>query len=971
MQKGRMLAMLTAASLAMGAFGVQAWTADKDSASANMPVLLRNGALYMTQETMTLTTSAQPDSAGRHLYIVQFTGPVKEAYKSALERMGVELGDYLPEYAFLVRMEPETRQKVEQLGFVKGVAAYAPSFKLDQALLNLGASKQVAVRITTFGTSAKGALGTLSTLGIKPDAIGQGVMVATVDSQRLNALVDSTDVVYIEPVLQNQLFDDKALPIMGVPPVVKSGYDGKGQVVAVTDTGLDTGKNDKSMHPDFQGQIKSIFALGKTGDGSDTLAHGTHVAGSVLGTGAASNGQFKGAAPGASLVFQAVEDSKGGLGGIPRDLTELFRQAYNAGARIHTNSWGVPATSGGTVYDAQSAAVDRFMWENPEYTILFAAGNDGDHDRDNKTNYNTVSTPGTAKNAITVGASQNNRPEKKMATNVNDMATFSSRGPTADGRVKPDIVAPGTWIVAPRSSLAQDKHFWGNHESNSKYGYMGGTSMATPLTAGSTAVLRQFYVDKLGVTPRASLLKATLINGATAMDSSLTWRDNGWGRVDLNNAVVARPFKFVNEEKALKTGEAQTYTYTVKSGQPLKVTLAWTDYPANPSAQKTLVNDLDLTVKGPDGAELLGNHMLGKEVDRTNNVENVVIVAPKDGTYTVTVKGHNVPQGPQRFAMVVSGNVDGGTAQPTPPEKDPQEPAPQPPVADKEAPKAAITAPAEGATLSGQATITANATDNVGVTKVIYYVNGKELATATAAPFTATWDTTKLSDGAYTLVANAYDAAGNVGISKSVGVTVRNAGATGWQEIQFTGKTGVYGTAARYYFDVKAPGNIKAELGLKNWANVLLQLLDPSGRQVAVGKDLLTFQATTPGTYSVVMTSMGGWSDYALKVGFPPADGTAVTSKSGTLAANQQRFEVHTITTTRAGAINAMASFSDPRADIDLYLLDGRGRILAQATSPNLNPESLSAALPAGTYYLYVVADSGRSDYQLSVIHPK
>ena len=970
MQKGRMLALLTAASLAMGALGVQAW-AGKDSAAANMPILLRSGALYMTRDTKTLTTTAQPDSAGRHLYIVQFTGPVQEAYKSALVRLGAEVGDYLPDYAFLIRMEPATRQKVEALGFVKGVAPYGPSFKLDQSLTRLSTGQQVPVRITTFGTSAKGPVNTLSALGIRPDAIGQGVLVARVDSQRLKALADSTDVVFVEPVLQNQLLDDKALPVMGVSPVVKSGYDGKGQIVAVTDTGLDTGKNDKSMHPDFQGQIKSIFALGKTGDASDTLAHGTHVAGSVLGTGAASSGQFKGAAPGASLVFQAVEDSNGGLGGIPGDLNELFRQAYGAGARIHTNSWGVPATSGGTVYDAQSAAVDRFMWENPDYTILFAAGNDGDHDRDNKVNYNTVSTPGTAKNAITVGASQNDRPEKKMATNINDIALFSSRGPTADGRVKPDVVAPGTWIVAPRSSLAQDKHFWGNHESNSKYGYMGGTSMATPLTAGSTAVLRQFYVDKLGVTPRASLLKATLINGATAMDSSLTWRDNGWGRVDLNNAIAARPFKFINEEKALKTGEAQSYTYTVKSGQPLKVTLVWTDYPANPSAQKTLVNDLDLLVKGPDGAQILGNHMLGKDADRINNVENVVISAPKDGTYTVTVTGQNVPQGPQRFAMVLSGNVDGGTAQPTPPEKDPQEPAPQPPKQDKEAPKAAISAPAAGATLSGQVTITAEASDNVGVTKVIYYVDGKELATATAAPFAGTWDTTKLSDGTYTLVANAYDAAKNVGISKAVTVNVRNAGITGRHEIQYTGKTGVYGTTARYFIDVKAPGTIKAELGLKSWANVALALIDPAGRAVVTGKEALSFQATTPGTYSLVLTSMGGWSDYALKVAYPPADGTAVTSKSGALAANQQRFEVHTITLSRGGSLNAVANFSDPRADIDLYLLDGWGRILAQATSPNLNPENLSAVLPAGTYYLYVVADSGKSDYQLSVIHPR
>ena len=473
-----MLALMTAASLAMGAFGVQAWTASPDSAASNLPVLLRNGRLYMNQQTLAAAAAAQPDSAGRGLYVVQFTGPVKEAYKAALTRMGVELGDYLPENAFLVRMTPSLRDQVAGLGFVKGVAHFATQYKVDQQLAKLGDAEEAMVRIATFGLSSKGPVSALAAVGVKPESIGLGVVTARLNGQRLKELAGSTDVVYVEPVRANSLFNDKAATVMGVPPVWKAGLDGNGQVVAVTDTGLDTGKNDTSLHPDFQGQVKSLIALGKQGDASDTLAHGTHVAGSVLGTGKASGGTYKGTAPGAKLVFQSVEDGNGGLGGIPEDLTQLFRQAYDAGARIHTNSWGVPATSGGTVYDSQSQAVDRFMWEHPEYTILFAAGNDGDHDRDSQTNYNTVSTPGTAKNAITVGASQNDRPDKTQGSNIKGMASFSSRGPTADGRVKPDIVAPGTWIVSARSSKAQDKHFWAPHESNNRYGYMGGTSIA-------------------------------------------------------------------------------------------------------------------------------------------------------------------------------------------------------------------------------------------------------------------------------------------------------------------------------------------------------------------------------------------------------------------------------------------------------------------------------------------------------------
>lgn len=968
MQKGRILALITAASLFLGAPGVQAWTAGREWAPQNLPVLLKHGTLYMTADTRMTTASPAVDEAGRGLYVVQFTGRVLAAYKSALTRLGADVGDYLPENAFLVRMAAPVAQQVRDLGFVKGVATYTPEFKLDRDLLTLVGSDQALVRINTFDTGTKGPVTALSALGIRPEAIGVGVLTAQVDRTRLQSLLANPEVVWVEPVRKNQLFNDKAAGIMGVSSVWGAGLDGKGQIVAITDTGLDTGKNDSSLHPDFQGQVKAIYALGKPGDASDTLAHGTHVAGSILGTGAASNGLYKGMAPGAKLVFEAVEDRQGGLGGIPEDLGRLFKQAYADGARIHSNSWGVPASSGGTVYDAQSAAVDRFMWENPDYTILFAAGNDGDPNQDGRINYGTVSTPGTAKNAITVGASQNDRPGKKMATDTGAMASFSSRGPTGDNRVKPDVVSPGTWIASTRSSLGSDKEFWAPHESNNRYGYMGGTSMATPLTAGATTLVRQYYVDKFGITPRASLLKATLINGAAAMDQDLTWKDNGWGRVDVKNSLYGRPFKYVNEAKALQTGDGQSYTYDVKQGQPLKVTLVWTDFAASPAAAKTLVNDLDLTVTAPDGTVVTGNHMLGGTVDHTNNVENVVLPAPKDGTYTVTVKGYNVPQGPQRFSLVVAGNVDGGAGQPAPP---PTDPNPNPPSGDQQPPKVTIASPAEGATVSGAVTVTSEATDNVGVSKVLLFADSQYVGMTTAAPYRVTWDTTHLTPGAYTLVANAYDAAGNVGISPAVHVTVGDGITTGVQSLQFTGQVGMYGTGNRYFVDVAAGGKVQADLGLTGTASVALTALDAQGHRVATGTSSLAFSATASGTYVIVVTSLGGTADYVLKVTYPPLPGTGMLNKSGNLSATGQRYEVIPITLKRAGSVDAAVNFSERRADLDLYLVDGLGRIMARAISPNLNPETVSAFLPAGTYSLYVVVDSGKSDYRLTVSYPK
>jgi serine protease AprX len=208
------------------------------------------------------------------------------------------------------------------------------------------------------------------------------------------------EIVYLGVAEEFVPFNDEAADIIKASTLRTShGLTGDGQIVGVADTGLDRGKNDSTMHLDFQGRIKAIYALGRTNDASDTHGHGTHVAGSVLGDGARSNGDFRGMAPGAQLVFQSIMDSNGGLGGLPSDLNDLFEQAWNAGARIHTNSWGSDVNG---AYTTSSQQVDEYV-RNNDMTILFAAGNAGP-------DLQTVGSPATAKNAITVGASENYRP---------------------------------------------------------------------------------------------------------------------------------------------------------------------------------------------------------------------------------------------------------------------------------------------------------------------------------------------------------------------------------------------------------------------------------------------------------------------------------------------------------------------------------------------------------------------------------
>jgi hypothetical protein len=149
-------------------------------------------------------------------------------------------------------------------------------------------------------------------------------------------------------------------------------------------------------------------------------------------------------------------------------------------------------------------------------------------------------------------------------------------------------------------------------------------------------------------------------------------RDEGWGRVDLDSATNSRR-KFVDGAASLTTGGSATYMYTVASpGSPFKVTLAWSDPASTTSAAKNLVNDLDLVVTAPGGAQYFGNvfaggwSQTGGAGDRVNNLENVYVASAAAGTWTVVVGGYNVPSGPQPFALVVDG-VFGTTPPPSPP----------------------------------------------------------------------------------------------------------------------------------------------------------------------------------------------------------------------------------------------------------------------------------------------------------------
>ena len=337
----------------------------------------------------------------------------------------------------------------------------------------------------------------------------------------------------------------------------------------------------------IQGMVRTLQAL--------LLANGTASAtGPVL---------IRGHAYKAKLVFQAVEQEmkwkpnapeelrseRYVLAGIPTDPTSLFQYAYDQGARIHSNSWG-----GGDPgdYDNQCEQFDAFVWRHKDFCFVIAAGNDGtDKDGNGRINPTSVTSPGTAKNCVTVGACENLRPEfngekyggwwpddypvapfksDPMANNPKQVVAFSSRGPTNDGRVKPDVVAPGTFILSTRSTrIAPNNFAWAAYPPNKMYFHMGGTSMATPLTSGAVALIREFLRKKRGIAnPSAAMLKALLVAGAQRLPASssvgeVVDNDQGFGRVDLDRSL--KSVLQTTEGAGLQTGQLSSSSLSRKS----------------------------------------------------------------------------------------------------------------------------------------------------------------------------------------------------------------------------------------------------------------------------------------------------------------------------------------------------------------------------------------------------------------------
>ncbi|GAA2419639.1 S8 family serine peptidase [Actinomadura vinacea] len=332
---------------------------------------------------------------------------------------------------------------------------------------------------------------------------------------------------------------DESVPRIGAPDAWRAGLDGKGVKVAVLDTGADLG------HPDLSGKIGTTANFSTDSSVRDGNGHGTHVASTIAGSGAASGGRYKGVAPGATLMIGKVLDNRGF--GSTSQVIEGMQWAVAQGADV------VNMSLSGKVEDGPDPATEAVDALTEQYGTLFVigAGNDGPGPQ-------TVGTPGTARAALTVAAV-----DKK-----DKLAGFSSRGPRlGDYGLKPDITAPGVDIVAARASGTSL-----GTPVNPDYTSLDGTSMATPHVAGAAAILAQQHPGR-----KAAWLKSVLTG--TSRDGGYGAYEQGAGRVDVSRAVSQR----VRAEGDLDFGflsspqngpVTKTVTYANEGGAPVTLSLS-------------------------------------------------------------------------------------------------------------------------------------------------------------------------------------------------------------------------------------------------------------------------------------------------------------------------------------------------------------------------------------------------------------
>lgn len=650
--------------------------------------------------------------SGSDYYIVQFGTSTSDELLNSLLDAGVEVIQYVPHQAFFVYGNGEAIGKVAQHSRVRWVGRYRPEHKAARAISKVSENLEggsAMFDISIFSRAelprvAQAFLGRTSGRVINRIPVASNffnVLRVEMPVSEVALVSELPDVFSIEPYVKATLEDERAAQIIsgnftgpgtlnspGYDPLTQFGADGTGVTVMVSDDGIsipgDGGfyiTTGNTVHGPLRGGTS--FATGGHGHINASIIAGNTPFGILDPTG---YNYGRGIAPNANIVnipflqgpntttdTEAVDDALNTLG--PNGVRST----------ISNNSWGAGLNS--NAYGSREATYDALVRDGSfagtidPFTIVFSAGNSGPGGL-------SLTRPKTSKNSIVVANSENVRTELggSSADNMEDLRSSSSRGPTADGRIKPDITAPGTVITGGRA---------GNCGSvslcfDTNHAYSSGTSHAAPQVAGAAALFTQYWKERnAGQYPRPSLIKASIIssgqemNGLTTNLLAIPNGNEGWGRLNMRLMMnTGVPMKHVNEtHEFVSPGESVVYSGTVSDPtKPVRFTLVWSDPPG--VADPALVNNLDLTVQV--GANTYRGNVFSSGVSVTgganstiDNVENVFLGTgiPAGTPVSITVNAvtlngdgilGNADSTDQHFSLVAYNYTETNSAAPAP-----------------------------------------------------------------------------------------------------------------------------------------------------------------------------------------------------------------------------------------------------------------------------------------------------------------
>ena len=690
----------------------------------------------------------QRATSAPQLWMLQFAGPVRDAWLDEVARLGLQTVQYIPSDAYVVWGDGAAVASLAGLqrasGPVRWSGPYHPAYRLEGSLQRSAATRAAGelVPVAVQVYDHPGAQATLDRLA----ALSPAVLMAPVRAAnlvtlalrlpagQLETVAGWADVVNVEPWGVPRLLDERQGQIIagnlsGTQPsgpgyrawLAAKGFptdSSRYPLVDVVDDGVDNGSAAAPGHADFYlngikpGTSRIASLSNCTADtGTESIGgHGTLNAGIVAGYNDQVGAQYVdgagysyglGIAPygriSGTKFFRNNGDSD--LSRCGGTYTGLIAASYAAGAQITSDSWGIDTSrtynAVAQIYDARTRDAMQSIPGNQQMLHVFAAGNNGP-------TAGSVNAPGTAKNVLTVGATENVRDDGvpdgngyRAANSADDMATYSSRGPvgpaTTDGRIKPDLVAPGTHVQGPASQVAgfDGSGITGGVGSpyypagQTLYTWSSGTSHATPAVAGAAALAYEYYGRVLapGQTPSPAMLKALLLGsarylGGTSAGDTLPSPSQGWGGANLGRLFDGTPRYLIDQSVTFSgTGQSQQIDLNVADpSKPLDVTLAWTDAPGATTGAP-YVNDLNLEVT-VGGVLYRGNVFSGAysapggSADPRNNVERVTLPAGTRGAFRVRVvaaniAGDGVPDAlnldttDQDFALAVTNGTTG------------------------------------------------------------------------------------------------------------------------------------------------------------------------------------------------------------------------------------------------------------------------------------------------------------------------